>query len=141
MLRTHVLRGPDQAAKEGKEGLFGEFDANGFGHSKVDDFGAGRSVVIGVDENIAGFEIPVNNAFLMGVLNSVANLFEELKSSIDGKLILVTEFGERESFHQLHRKERPAKSSGARIVDLCDVWVVHQGESLSFSLKAGHDFA
>ncbi len=44
-----------------------------------------------VDENVGGFQIPVQDAFLMRVLNSLAHLKEQLEPRVDRQRVQIGE--------------------------------------------------
>ena len=52
----------------GEQGLIGQTLADRLGHSKVDDLGNGLSV-FHRHQYVRGFDVPVNNPFLVGVLD------------------------------------------------------------------------
>ena len=59
----------------------------GLGDAEVDDFGQ-RLIILRADQHVAGFEVAVDQPFLVGVLNGVADLDEQFQPGADIKLFL-----------------------------------------------------
>ena len=66
-------------SKFGVKGLVGEASFRGLGNAKVNDLGHRHAIVEG-DENVRGFDVAMDDAFLMGVLNGLANLDEQFEA-------------------------------------------------------------
>jgi hypothetical protein len=63
-----------------KDGFIREALAGcGFGDAEVNDFGYGCAIVYG-NEDVRGFEIAVDDAFLVRVLDGLADLDEKFKA-------------------------------------------------------------
>src|SRR6266576_1130193 len=67
-----------------------------------------RLAVVQANQDVRGFEVPVNDAFLMSVLDRLANLAEQLESLLHGQPGIVAVRGKRNSLDILHHKEWPA---------------------------------
>jgi hypothetical protein len=93
------------------------------------------------DHHIGRFDIPVDDPFLVGVLNGLADGNEQLEALFGGKLVLVAILGDRHALNQFHDKIGPAAIGGAAIEHLGDVGVVHQSQGLALGLEAGDDVA
>src|SRR5438128_1886442 len=65
----------------------------------------------------------MNDAFLVGVLDSLANLDEQVEPFACGKFFLVTVFGYFDPAHQLHDEVGAARGS--------DEWRVASGKALT----------
>lgn len=117
---------------------FGEFLLRRFGDPEIDHLWH-RAAVVVCDEDIGGFYVPVNNAFLMGVLNGLANLNKELQALADGQMALIATTGDRDAAHQRHHEIRPATFGRAGVQHLGDAGMVHQCQGLSLRLKTRHD--
>ena len=72
LLGTHVFERADDLAVLGEHRAFGEPLRGGLGHAEVDDFGDGLAVVLG-HQHVRGLQVAVDDAFLMGVLDGVAD--------------------------------------------------------------------
>src|SRR5204863_6451497 len=75
---THIGRSADELLEGGKECLVGQSSLGCFGDAKVNDLGHGHAIVQR-DEDIGGFDIAMNNALLMGVLDGMANLNKQFE--------------------------------------------------------------
>jgi hypothetical protein len=79
---------------------------------------------VAIDNDVARLEIAMNDAALMGVMNRVAHLGDELESSSDGQVSRRRMLQQRLALDELHRevglRAEPAVV-GAGEVDLSDV--------------------
>ena len=60
-----------------------------------------------MNENVRGFEIAVNNASLVRVVNGGTHLTEEPQSLARVQSLLITELRDGEAFHVFHHKVGP----------------------------------
>ena len=72
---------PRRAAAEkllelGEDGLVGQLMLGSLGDTEVNDLGHRHSVVER-DQNVGGFDVPMNDSLLVGVLDGLANLDEQ----------------------------------------------------------------
>ncbi len=115
--------------------------AGGLGDSKIDDLGQRRRVVMG-DQHVGWLEVAVNDPFLVSVLNSLADLNEQVQAFADGQLVLVAIVGDRDAANQLHHEIGTPRSGGAGVEDTGNMRMVHEGQGLALGLEAGnHLFA
>jgi hypothetical protein len=63
-------------AEGGEERAIGQRLGGGLGDAEVDDLGDGRRVALR-DQDVGGFEVAVDDAFLMSVLDGLADVDEE----------------------------------------------------------------
>ncbi len=135
---AHVGGGADELLEGGKNCLVRQTLAcGGFGDSEINDFGHGGAVVLR-HQNVGGFEVAVDDALVVGVLNGLANRNEQLQALAGGKLLLVAVVGDLDPAHQFHDKIGPPALGGAGIEDLGDIGVVHQRQRLALGLEASH---
>ena len=73
LLGAHVLERADDLAELGEHRPFGQLLGRGLGHAEVDDLGDGPAVVFG-HQHVRGLEVAVDDAFLMGVLDGLADV-------------------------------------------------------------------
>ena len=85
-----------------------------FGNAEVDDLGCGVPIAPH-DEEIARLEIAVNDAFLMRVLNRVADLQKQVDAFVDAHALVIREVGDRLALDQLHREPRSAMLGGSHV--------------------------
>ena len=91
------------------------------------------------DKDIGSFDIPVDDPFLMGVLNPLTDLLKELKAFVVVQTMHIAIFSYGDTLYVFHNKVGPSRFCRACIIDLCDRGVIHHGQRLSFGFKAGHD--
>jgi hypothetical protein len=91
------------------------------------------------DQDVGGFEVSVDDAFLVCVLDGLADLDEEVEALVDGELVFVAVGGDGGAVDELHDEVWAAGFGGAGVVDLGDVLVVHHREGLALGLEAGDD--
>lgn len=138
LFRAHVGRCAEEGAEFGVEGFVGERVIEGLGDAEVDDLGAWGALVKG-DEDVGGFDVAVDDAFLVGVLDGVADLEEESETFGHGETVAVAVFGDAQAGDQLHDEEGPAGGGGAGVEDAGDVRVVHEGQRLALGLESSDD--
>ena len=138
LLGAHVRRRADDLLEPGVQGHFGECHARRLRDAEVDHLGH-RLVVVQGNQHVRGLDVAVDDAFLMGVLDCVADGHEEFEALFGRHLPGVAELGDRRALHQFHYEERPAVGGGADVEDAGDVRVVHHRERLPFRFKAGDD--
>ena len=81
----------------------------------------------------------MNDTFLVGVLDRLANLGEEVESVFGRELVFVAILIDRNAFDQFHHEVGSTGVSGSGVEDFGDVGMVHHRERLAFGLKAGDD--
>ncbi len=138
LFRTHVLRRAQKLSLLGKDRLFRERPGQGLGQAEVDDF-RHRLVVDYRDEDVRGFDVAVNNAFLMGVLDSLANGQKKSQPLFQAELVRVAVGGDGLATDQFHDEVRAAIVGRAGIENPGDVGVVHQRQGVALGLEAGQD--
>jgi hypothetical protein len=77
LLRTHVGGGADQVGIAGKERLFRQLLVGGFGNAEVNHLGE-RFTIMARNHDIGRFDIPMDDAFGVGVLHGLADLEEQV---------------------------------------------------------------
>ena len=135
MLGTHVSRGPDDGIVDGKSTEIAIERIDGFGHSEVDHFGNHPPFLL-PDQNVGGFEIPVDDSLLVGVFDGTTNSDEKLKSFLNGKLPTGAVIGHGISCDIFHHEIRSPFIGRSRIDHAGDMRMVHSGEGLSFCFEA-----
>jgi hypothetical protein len=109
-----------------------------FSNPEINDYGQRRAVVQS-HQDVGRFDVAVNDAFLMSVLDSVANLLEELQPLGRGQVVLVAVIRDAYSTDQVHNEKRAAGYSCTRIKHARDIAMVHHGQGLTLSFKARDD--
>src|SRR2546422_7671968 len=83
----------------------------------------------------------MDHAFLVRVLDGVANIDEEFEALSGGEIILVTVLGDLHAADQLHDEIRAAGAGGAAIKHLGDIRMIHHREGLALDFEARDDAA
>ena len=130
LLRTHVVGGADDAAEFGVHGGFGQAGSGGFGQSKVNDLGNGLLIQL-LDQYVGGFQIAVDNRFLMRMLHTLTDLYEEAQALMDGEAMPVAVIGNGQAGHVLHDEIWTALGRGSGLKNFGDVGVLHERQGLT----------
>src|SRR5205807_9191877 len=123
-----INRCADKLLEGGKQSLVGEFALSGFGNPKIDDLGHRRPVTLG-HKNIRRFDIPMNDALLMGMLERPTDLDKKPKPFGGSEMVLVTVIGDFQAAYQFHNEIGPATIGGAGVEDPGDIRMIHQSQS------------
>ena len=138
LFRTHIGRGAYHLGVVGEQGLFGKFLVGRLGDAEVDDLGDGIAVVQG-DHDVGGFDITVNDAFLMGVLDGLTNGDEEFQAFLGRQFVFVAILGDGDAPDQFHHEKGTAVVGGPGVEDFGDVGGIHHGQGLTFRFETGDD--
>jgi len=139
LFRTHVGGGAGELLDGGVQRLARQTPVErGLGDAKVNHLGKGAAVLLG-DKDVRWFEVAVNDALLVCVLNRLAHLNEELEAFAERKRVGIAVVGDFHPGDEFHNEIRVAGRRGAAIEDLGDAGVVHQGQRLAFRLEACND--
>ena len=88
LLGAHVGGGADELLEGGVDRLVGEqLAAGGLGHPEIDHLRHQAPVRLHGDENVRRFEVAVDDALLVRVLDRVADLHEQLEPFVGGELL------------------------------------------------------
>ena len=83
----------------------------------------------------------MNDALLVRMLDSLADLREQLQAVAEAKFLLVAIIRDARSGDQFHDEVRPARFRRASIQHLGNVRMIHPGQGLSLGFEAGDDIA
>ena len=78
-----------------------------FGHTEVDDLGDGLAV-LDKDQDVGGLDVPVDDPLLVGVLDSVADLHEQLQPLLDIQSLPIAVLGDGDTGNVLHDEVGPS---------------------------------
>ena len=81
----------------------------------------------------------MDHAFLVRMLNSVADIDEQLEPLSNRQAVLIAVVRQLDTTHQLHREVGAAVLGGAGVQDLGDIGMLHHRECLPLGLEAGQD--
>jgi hypothetical protein len=110
----------------------------GFGNAKVDHLWHGHSVV-DADQDVRRLDVPMNDAFLMGVLDGMADLDKEFEPLPRAEMMLVAKLGDLNPAYQFHDEVGATGLRRAGVEDFGDVGMIHQGQCLALGFEAGDD--
>jgi len=120
--------------------LISELKAQGFRYPEVDDLGAGLPVRFG-DKDVGRLEIAMDDSLLVRMLNSAADVYEELEAFLGREPARVAVIREIETFHELHREIQIARFCLSGLEYFRYSRVVHQCERLPLSLEPRSNLA
>jgi hypothetical protein len=83
-----------------------------------------------------GFNVPVNDALLMGMLHGLTEVKEKLEPLAWRQPVVVAVLGDGHALDQLHDEVRPAAGGFASVVNLGDIGMIHQRQRLPLGFKA-----
>ena len=129
LFRGHVLGGSDDAPGFGECGI--GVAADDFGDAEVSNFYA----AFFVDQDIFRFDITMDNAFVVGELEGLANLGNDLEGFARGKFARAFQLAEVQAIDEFHDDESQAVDL-AEFMDGNDVRVVESGEGAGFAVEA-----
>ncbi len=90
----------------------------------------------GIDEDIAGFEVTVDDEPAVGVFDGFADIKEEADAGIEGQGFLLDILGNAAAVNIFHDDVGKAVGGGAAIEEAGDVGVLEGSEDLPFSAEA-----
>ena len=138
LLGAGISRRADELLELGEQRLVGKARTDGLGDAKINYFRRGHPIHFG-HQHVGRFDIPVDDAFVMGVLDGAADLNKEPQPLGGGQLVLIAVVGDPHPAHQFHDEVGSAGVSSARVQDLSDVGMVHEGQGLALGFKPGDD--
>ena len=140
LFRAHVLRRAEKLSLFSKDRLFRERLLQRLCQAEVDDFRC-RLIVDHGDKDVRGLDVAVNDAFLMGVLDRLANREKEPQPLFQAELVRVAVGGDRLALDQFHDKVGTAVLCHTRVEDPGNVGVVHQRQGVPLGLEACQNLA
>jgi hypothetical protein len=140
LLGAHVFQRSDQGAHTREDRIGRQLLGERLGDAEIDNLGRGAAIDLR-DQNVRGFQVAVDDGFLMRVLDSVADVHEQLQPLAGAEAMIVAPGCDGHSCDVLHDKVGRARRGGAGIKHLGDGRVVHKGEGLALGLEAGDHFA
>src|SRR5579871_3952977 len=108
-------------------------------NSKIATQSTNRRVIVPRDKDVRGFEVPVNDPHLVGMLYRLADAQERPQPLAGRQLALVAVLRDRNAFDQFHHEVRSAGVRGARVEDLGDVRMIHHRQGPTLGFEAGDD--
>src|SRR5205823_12217108 len=114
LLRTHVGRGTDELFEGGEDGLVGQPPLRGLGDAEINHL-RHRGSILRRHQHVRGFDVAVDDSFLVRVLDRTANLNEEIKALSSCEIQAVTVIRDLDATYQLHHEIRPTSVGGAGV--------------------------
>ncbi len=102
------------------------------GHAEVEHFRLARFL----DQDVAGLEVAMNDALVVGVLHGIADLGQKLEACGQIEIAAAGVLVQGHSANKLHREKRPAVDSSARLIHLGDPGVLKPAQDLCFVAEA-----
>ena len=135
LLRAHVLNGADELAHVGLKGGNRQVGISGPGHPEIDDLHVpGR-----IRQNIGGFEVAMDDAFLMPVMHRIADRCEQAETLTHIEILFPGVLRQGEGVGDVLHDEVGDRLAvvvvSARFVDLSDSRMTQAGEDLRFILE------
>ena len=125
LLRTHISGRPNELLERGEQGLVRQpLVGRRLGDAKINHLRHRHSVMVR-DQDVRGLDVAMNDAFLVGVLNSLGNLDEQIEPLRGGKISLVAVVSNLDPAHQLHDEVRAARVRRAGLQNLGDIRMIH----------------
>ena len=81
----------------------------------------------------------MNDPLLMGVLDGMADLHEQVQPLLGREVVLVAVIGDLDAAHQFHDEVGPAGVGRSGVQHFGDVGMVHEGQGLPFGFEPGDD--
>ena len=81
----------------------------------------------------------MEDAFLVGVLDGLADIDKESQAIWEGELALFAIDGDGQAMDQLHDEVRATRGGGAGVIDGSDPRVIHESQRLAFDIEASDD--
>src|SRR5204862_3232017 len=105
LLWAHVGWRAEKLLERGEERLVGEPSLRGLGDPEINDHGhPWRAGIMEGHQDVRRLQVPMDDAFLMGVLNRLADLNEEIEPFTCGKPVLVAELSDPGATDQFNDK-------------------------------------
>ena len=135
LLRAHVLQRADELTDIGLHGRDHHVRVGRAGHAEIDDL----RLPEGVDEDVGRFQVTVNDALLVPVVNGVADAYEQPQPLAGAEVLGRDEVGDGlgvgDVFHGEIRNAAFTLIVRARFVDLGDVGMPQAPEDLRLKLE------
>ena len=94
------------------------------GDAKINHLGHRHAIIVG-HQDVRGFNVAMNDALLMRVLNGLGDVDEQAEPLLGGQIILVAVLGDLDPMYQLHDKVRTARLGRASLEDFGNVRMIH----------------
>ena len=123
---AHVLGSAEDLSELGVQSPLGQARSGGLRNPEIDDL-RHRPTVLPHHEDVRWLQVPVNHAFLVGVLYAVADGKEQLETRAGAQAVSVAVGRERNSRDEFHHVVGTSFGGGAVVEHTGDIGVVHDG--------------
>ena len=89
-----------------------------------------------IDQDVAGLEVAMDHALLVGVLHRIANLGQQLEARRRVERAIAGVLVQRHAADEFHGEERLAVGTHPRFIDLSDPGVLESAQDLGFVTEA-----
>ena len=107
-----------------------------FGDAEIEDL---HTPLFGY-QDVFRFQVPVNDQILMRVLNGIANLLEQFKPLVEGKMVSVAIFRDRFALHIFHHQIGNAIFAHPAFYEAGDIGMMQAGQDLLLQFEPAHVF-
>ena len=129
-------RGVFRCAHGGPRGTAAVLLFHEAGETEVSEFG----LAVGIDENVAGFDVAVDNAAAMSEADRAADFGEHFEGPPWGELSVADELEDGAAFDEFHHQDAESVGDG-EVVHSRDIRVSEAGHGLGFRAEALDGFA
>src|SRR5207248_214887 len=91
--------------------------------------------------DIGRFDVAMDDALLMRMLNRLAHRKKELKTLSNAKTMMVAVLCNRNAIHELHDEVWVSPLGYVGIQDVSDIGMVHHGDGLALIIESRDDLA
>ncbi len=130
---------PDHLSELGVGRVLSEPLRDRLGDAEVDNLWD-PFIVLRRDQDVGRLDVAMDDALLVCVLHTLANVDEQLQPIADCEPMLVAVLRDGNPLYVLHREVRAALRRRPRVVDARDVRMIHQSQGLSLRIETGQDF-
>lgn len=113
----------------------GRVGGEDFCDSEIEEFDG----TVRFNEDIAGFEVAVDDEVLVGVVDGGADVAEEAEAGFGGEFVVVAKGVDGVAFDILHDKVGSSIFGGTAVEEACDVRMIEGGDDLAFAAEALDD--
>ena len=132
LFRAHVAQGAEQLTGLGSARGRQEVGGGDVGDAEVEHLGLAGFI----DQDVAGLEVAMNDALVVGVLHRVAHPGQQLEARRRVETATAGVLVQGHPADELHGEERLAVFTHPRFIDLGDTGMLEPGQDLCFVAEA-----
>ena len=132
LFRAHVAQGAEQLAGLGSARGRQKVGGGDVGNAEVEHLGLAGLI----DQDVAGLEVAMNDALVVGVLHRVAHPGQQFEARCRVETATAGVLVQGHPADELHGEERLAVFTHPRFIDLSDTGMLEPGQDLCFVAEA-----